>query len=201
MAPQPAPFARHSSGTNDVLQTTTPAMSTTDTANGTQKLHRPPVRPSIITKQQKPQQLPFQDPGDLLEEIRPLDLLLRRGPRHRVRAHVRQHRLPDRYTQPSKEKEAAPRGRGIQNHDRQEKRGGLTRTVSMSRSPRFRQTSIAVTSPSVSERERERGRTTHQLLLAQPVLQQRVSQIAGTKEHDRRREPDLKAVDVKPVHG
>ena len=108
---------------------------------------------------------------------------------------MRQHRLPDRYTQPSKEKEAAGAFRITIG---EKKRDGLTRTVSTSRSPRFRQTSKADPSP---RRPFRRERTTHQLLLAQPVLQQRVSQITGAKEHDRRREPDLKAVDVKPVHG
>ena len=49
----------------------------------------------------------LEDLGDLLEEVRALDLLLRCAPRHVVREQVRENRLRDGDREPAEEEEAA----------------------------------------------------------------------------------------------
>ena len=119
IAPHPAPLVLHSSGTADVLHTTTPAISTTDTANGNQNLYTSPSANNDDKNKRRIVFSPPQDLGHLLEEIRSLDFLLRRRPRHVVRKQMSQHGLPDRDAQSSKEKEA---GRQPQSHSEQKRK-------------------------------------------------------------------------------
>ena len=55
----------------------------------------------------------LEDLGHLLEEVRTLDLLLRRAPRHVVAEQMRQDRLRERNRETAEEEEAVERKEGL----------------------------------------------------------------------------------------
>ena len=78
---QPAPFTRHSGGTRFVLQTIMPARSEADKSIENQNLSwRERLEMAALPVEGGLPNIPFDDLGDLSDEIRPFDFFLRRGP-------------------------------------------------------------------------------------------------------------------------
>lgn len=114
---QPELSTRHSSGTRDVDRMIMAKMRKMVTRSGNQNLRATTFDEDRLYVQEEDgdgdgeSDAPLHDLRDLLEEVRALDLLLRRAPRDVVREQVRQHRLAQRYREPTEEEKAASDGR------------------------------------------------------------------------------------------